>query len=65
MEKQSLRLRMPQRQELYWQIKSIESSAEVIYRIHILGSYANIAIARDAVCNLIMGTFTLLSAHHS
>ena len=24
-------------------------------KIHILGSYANIAIARDAVCNLIMG----------
>lgn len=25
-------------------------------RIHILGSYANIAIARNAICNLIMGS---------
>ena len=25
-------------------------------RIHILGSYSNIAIARNAICNLIMGS---------
>ena len=25
-------------------------------RIHIMGSYANIAIARNAICNLIMGS---------
>lgn len=29
---------------------------EVIDSIHILGSYANIAIARNAICNLIMGS---------
>ena len=28
----------------------------VIIRIHILGSYANIAVARNAICNLIMGS---------
>lgn len=26
------------------------------FRIHIMGSYANIAIARNAICNLIMGS---------
>ena len=28
----------------------------IMIRIHILGSYANIAIARNAICNLIMGS---------
>ena len=28
----------------------------VMVRIHILGSYANIAVARNAICNLIMGS---------
>ena len=28
----------------------------VIRSIHILGSYANIAVARNAICNLIMGS---------
>ena len=28
----------------------------IISSIHILGSYSNIAIARNAICNLIMGS---------
>lgn len=28
----------------------------IMSSIHILGSYSNIAIARNAICNLIMGS---------
>ena len=37
--------------QTYWYFEMIIMSS-----IHILGSYSNIAIARNAICNLIMGS---------
>ena len=47
---------MPPVVVLCWPIKRVLLLFEVMNRIHILGSYANIAIARNAICNLIMGS---------
>ena len=55
-ERQSLLSRMQLVVELFLLIKRMKDIFGVIISIHILGSYANIAVARNAICNLIMGS---------
>lgn len=53
LEKQNILLKMQVELELYLLISNL---VFYIRRIHILGSFQNIKIARDAVCNLILGS---------
>ena len=55
-ERRSLLLRMLLVVELSLLTRRMIEMDNVMVRIHILGSYANIAVARNAICNLIMGS---------
>ena len=55
-ERRSLLLRMLLVVELSLLTRRMIEMDSVMVRIHILGSYANIAVARNAICNLIMGS---------
>lgn len=61
MAKPNLQLRIPAGPVWYWQIRAFYLLIFKTYllrdrRIHILGSFQNIKIARDALCSLILGS---------